>query len=67
MTAWARCDINFPKEKYSEFFGRPVTESVTSRTGSETDFHSDEHSEFFGPTGHGVGDGTGPKLYKFGQ
>ena len=23
-------------------------ESVTSRTGSDTDFHSDEHSEFFG-------------------
>ena len=26
----------------------PVTESVTSRAGSDTDFPSDEHSEFFG-------------------
>ena len=31
----------------SEFFGRPVTESVTARAGSDTDFPSGEHSEFF--------------------
>ena len=42
-----RSDTYFPSGEHSEFFDRPVTESVTARVGSDTDFHSDEHSEFF--------------------
>ena len=38
---------NSPSEEDSEFFGRPVTEPVTSWAGSDTDLPSDEHSEFF--------------------
>ena len=51
----------FPGGEDSGPFGRPVTESVTARTGSDTDFHNDEHSEFFGRPVTGVGDGMGRK------
>ena len=49
MTARTESNTNFPRgEEDSEFFGRPVTEPVTSWAGSDTDLPSDEHSEFFG-------------------
>ena len=38
---------NFLNEEYSEIVDRPVTELVTARAGSDTDFPSGEHSEFF--------------------
>ena len=37
----------FPAVNIQNFFGRPVTESVTAWAGSDTDFPSGEHSEFF--------------------
>ena len=43
----AGSDTDFPSGEHSEFFGRPVTESVTARAGSDTNFPSEEHSEFF--------------------
>ena len=43
----AGSDTYFPSEEHSEFFDRPVTESMTARAGSDTDFPSGEHSEFF--------------------
>ena len=43
----AGSDTDFPSVEHSEFFGRPVTESVTARAGSDTDYPSDEHSDFF--------------------
>ena len=45
MTARAGSDTDFPSGEHSEFFGRPVTESVTARAGSDTDFPNGEHSE----------------------
>ena len=36
----------FPGDEHSEFFGRPVTESVTAQAGSDTDFPNGEYSEF---------------------
>ena len=48
MTARAGSDTYFPSDEHSEFFDRPVTESVTARAGSDTDFPSGEHSELFG-------------------
>ena len=44
----AGSDTYFPRGEHSEFFDRPVTESVTARAGSDTDFPSGEHSELFG-------------------
>ena len=44
----AGSDTYFPSGEHSEFFDRPVTESVTARAGSDTDFPSGEHSELFG-------------------
>ena len=44
----AGSDTYFPSGEHSEFFGRPVTESVTARARSDTDFPSGEHPEFFG-------------------
>ena len=46
VTARAGSDTDFPSEEHSEFFGRPVTESVTARAGSDTDFPNGEYSEF---------------------
>ena len=43
----AGSDTDFPSGEHSEFFDRPVTESLTARAGSDTDFPSGEHSEFF--------------------
>ena len=43
----AGSDTYFPSDEHSEFFDRPVTESVTARAGSDTYFPSGEHSEFF--------------------
>ena len=43
----AGSDTYFPSGKYSEYFDRPVTESVTARTESNTDFPSGRDSEFF--------------------
>ena len=43
----AGSDTYFPSGEHSEFFDRPVTESVTARAGSDTYFPSGEHSEFF--------------------
>ena len=48
MTARAGSDMYFPSDEHSEFFDRPVTESVTARTGSDADFPGGEHSELFG-------------------
>ena len=48
MTARAGSGTDFSSGEHSEFFSRPVTESVTARAGSDTDFPSKEHSEFFG-------------------
>ena len=48
MTSRTGSDTDFPSDEHSEFFGRPVTESVTARAGSDTNFPSEEHSEFFG-------------------
>ena len=42
----AGSDTYFLSEEHSEFFDRPVTESVTARAGSDTDSPSGEHSEF---------------------
>ena len=42
----AGSDTYFLSGEHSEFFDRPVTESVTARAGSDTDFPSGEHSEF---------------------
>ena len=39
-------DTDFPRDVHSEFFGRPVTESIMARAGSDTDLSSEEHSEF---------------------
>ena len=36
----AGSDTYFPSGEYSEYFDRPVTESVTARTESNTDFPS---------------------------
>ena len=36
----------FTSGEYSEYFDRPVTESVTSRIESNTDFPSGKDSEF---------------------
>ena len=47
MTSRTRIDTDFHSDEHSEFFGRPVTESVTARAGSDTNLASDEHSEFF--------------------
>ena len=44
----AGSDTYFPSGEHSEFFDRPVTESMTAWVGSDTDFPSGEHSEFFG-------------------
>ena len=49
----AGSDSYFPSGEHSEFFDRPVTESVTARARSDTDFPSGEHSELFRPTGDG--------------
>ena len=35
---------DFPSGEHSEFFNRPVMESVTAWAGSDTDFPSGEHS-----------------------
>ena len=43
----AGSDTYFPSGEYSEYFDRPVTESVTARTESNTDFSSGKDSEFF--------------------
>ena len=43
----AGSDTYIPSGEHSEFFDRPVTESVTARSGSDTDFPSGEHSKFF--------------------
>ena len=40
-------DIDFPNGEHSEFVDRPVTESVTAQTESNTNFPSGEYSEFF--------------------
>ena len=42
----AGSDINFPRDEHSEFFGRPVTQSVMAQAESDTDFPSGEYSEF---------------------
>ena len=47
MTARAGSDTDSPSGKHSEFFGRPVTESVTARAGSATDFPNGEYPEIF--------------------
>ena len=46
MTSRAGIDTDFPSDEHSEFFGRPVTESVTAQAGSDTDFPNGEYSEF---------------------
>ena len=48
MTARTGSDTDFHNDEHSEFFGRPVTESVTAQAGSDTNLASEEHSEFFG-------------------
>ena len=37
MTARAGSATDFPNGEYPEIFDRPVTESVTAQTGSDTD------------------------------
>ena len=44
----AGSDSYFPSGEHSEFFDRPVMESVTARAGSDIDFPSGEHSVLFG-------------------
>ena len=63
----AGSDTYSPSGKYSVYFDRPVTESVTARTDSNTDLPSGKGSEFFvqpvtePALMNGVGDGTGQK------
>ena len=52
----AGSDTDLPSDEHSEFFGRPVTKSVTAQAGSDTDFPNGEYSEFVDQ--HEVGDGT---------
>ena len=39
-------DTNVPSDEHSEFFSRPVTDSVTAQAGSYIDFPNGQHSEF---------------------
>ena len=40
----AGSDTDLPSDEHSEFFGRPVMESVTAQAGSDTDFPNGEYS-----------------------
>ena len=46
MTPPTGSDTDLPSDEHSEFFGRPVTDSVTAQAGSYIDFPNGEHSEF---------------------
>ena len=54
-------DTYFLSEKHSKYFDRPVTQSVTARAGSDTEFSQRRSFGTYRPTGHGVANGTGRK------
>ena len=43
----AGSDMYFPSNEHAGFFDQPVTESVTARTGSDTDFPVGNIQNFF--------------------
>ena len=57
----AESDTDCPNGEHSEFVDRPVTESVTVQTESNTNFPSEGGFSIFRATGHGAGDVTGRK------
>ena len=57
--ARAGSDTDLSSEEHSEFCGRPVTELVTTRAESVTDFPRGGILRICRPTGHEVSDDTG--------